>query len=43
MGAFGCVRLADDERTFGEYARRAHRTDVTMVLFLEREKVEGPK
>jgi len=38
MGAFRCVRLADDPATIHEHASLADRDDVTMVLFLEREK-----
>ena len=38
MGEFRCVRLTDDPLTIEDWALRAHRTDVTMVLFLEREK-----
>lgn len=38
MGAFRCIRLADDSPTIEEYASKANRSDVTMVLFLEREK-----
>jgi hypothetical protein len=38
MGDFRCVRIADDDITIQEHARRASRTDVTMVLFLERVK-----
>jgi hypothetical protein len=36
MGEFRCVRLADDDATVRDHAQRAKRTDVTMVLFLER-------
>ena len=38
MGDFRCVRFADDELTVADHAARARRTDVTMVLFLERSK-----
>jgi hypothetical protein len=38
MGDFRCVRLVADAATVREYAERARRDDVTMVLFLEREK-----
>lgn len=38
MGAFRCVRMADDDITVQDHARRANRTDVTMVLFLERDR-----
>jgi hypothetical protein len=38
MGAFRCLRLAEDDRTIQDHAQRANRTDVTMVLFLERDK-----
>src|SRR5690242_111230 len=38
MGAFRCVRLADDPHTIESYASRANRSDVTTVLFLERER-----
>src|SRR5689334_11067655 len=38
MGAFRCVRLADDPRTVEEHASKANRSDVTTVLFLERER-----
>ena len=38
MGAFRCVRIAEDERTVKDHAERANRADVTMVLFLERDK-----
>jgi hypothetical protein len=38
MGYFRCVTLADDQATISEHAKRAGRTDVTMVLFLERDK-----
>lgn len=40
MGNFRCIRLADDPGTVEEHARRAERDDVTMVLFLERDKNE---
>jgi hypothetical protein len=38
MGDFRCVDLSLDEATIAEHAARADRTDVTMVLFLERQK-----
>ena len=38
MGNFRCVRLADDDITIREHSARADRDDVTMVLFLERQK-----
>ena len=38
MAAFRCVRIAEDDRTVKEHVQRANRTDVTMVLFLERDK-----
>jgi hypothetical protein len=38
MGVFRCVRLAEDAPTIQQHASRAGRDDVTMVLFLERDK-----
>jgi hypothetical protein len=38
MGDFRCVRIADDAATIQQHAQRADRSDVTMVLFLERVK-----
>jgi len=43
MGEFRCVRLADDPATIGEHAQKADRDDVTMVLFIEREKGGGSR
>jgi len=37
MGA-SRIRLADDPHTVEEYASKANRSDVTMVLFLERQR-----
>jgi hypothetical protein len=37
-GYFRCTRLADDEETIASHARKAGRDDVTMVLFLERDR-----
>ena len=38
MGKFRCTRLADDAETIAEHSANTARDDVTMVLFLERDK-----
>jgi hypothetical protein len=39
MGDFRCKRWSEDEATISEHSRAAGRDDVTMVLFLERERL----
>ena len=38
FGSFKCSRLSDDPATIAEHAKRAGRDNVTMVLFLERQR-----
>ena len=41
MGDFLCVRLEEDPVLVKRLAREAHRDDVTMILYLERERWVG--